>query len=124
MGEEVSREIPQRRGTHGESPDPGWSAGLHLGIPFTHHTFSIMVTKVTSRTLQKGTGVPDGLLNNVYWGFEFTVPFSGCARWGHPDASDGAGVTYEHTFSARGDFGYHCTPHPFMIATLTAGGRR
>ena len=66
----------------GEKPDLAWSAGLHVGIPFTPHTFSIMATNVTSGTLQGVSGVPAGLPNNVYWGFEFTVPFSGFARWG------------------------------------------
>lgn len=66
----------------GESPDPTWSAGVHVEIPFTPHTFSIMATNVTSGTLQGTSGIPDGLPgNNVYWGFEFTVPFSGFARW-------------------------------------------
>ncbi len=66
----------------GEKPDAAWSAGLHIGIPFTPHTFSIMATNVTSGTLQGVSGVPAGLPSNVYWGFEFTVPFSGFARWG------------------------------------------
>ncbi len=66
----------------GERPTPGWSAGLHLGIPFTPHTFSIMLTNVTSGTLQGSSGVPADFPNHVYWGFEFTVPFSGFARWG------------------------------------------
>ncbi|MFQ5690085.1 MAG: cupredoxin family copper-binding protein [Gemmatimonadota bacterium] len=56
-----------------------WSAGLHLGIPFTPHTFSIMATNVTSGTLE---GTSTGLTDTVFWGFEFTVPFSGFARWG------------------------------------------
>jgi len=66
----------------GERPDPAWSGGLHLGIPFTPHTFSIMVTNVTSGTLQGASGIPADFPNEVYWGFEFTVPFSGFARWG------------------------------------------
>lgn len=66
----------------GERSDPGWSGGLHIGIPFTPHTFSIMVTNVTSGTLQGASGVPADYPDKVYWGFEFTVPFSGFARWG------------------------------------------
>jgi len=66
----------------GESPTPGWSAGLHIGIPYTPHTFSIMATNVTSGTLQGTSGVIAGFPNEVYWGFELTVPFSGFARWG------------------------------------------
>ena len=57
----------------------GWSAGLHLGIPHTPHTFSLMATNVTSGTLQ---GTSTGVEGEVFWGFEFTVPFSGFARWG------------------------------------------
>ncbi len=56
-----------------------WSAGIHFGIPHTPHTFSIMATNVTSGTLQ---GTSTGLREEVFWGFEFTVPFSGFARWG------------------------------------------
>jgi plastocyanin len=64
----------------------GWSAGLQLGIPYTPHTFSLLVTNVTSGTLQ---GTSTGVSGEVFWGFEFTVPFSGFARWGKildPDA--------------------------------------
>lgn len=78
----------------GESPGVGWSAGLHLGLPFTPHTFSIMATNVSSGTLQGVAGIPFGFPDDVYWGFEFTVPFSGFARWGRifdpeGDADDG-----------------------------------
>jgi len=38
-----------------------------------------MATNVTSGTLQ---GVSTGIRGQVFWGFEFTVPFSGFARWG------------------------------------------
>jgi plastocyanin len=63
----------------GPSGDVAWSAGLQIGIPYTPHTFSLLATNVTSGTLQgESTGVP----GVVYWGFEFTVPFSGFARWG------------------------------------------
>ncbi len=66
----------------------GWGAGIHFGIPFTPHTFSIMATNVTSGTLQ---GASTGISGQVFWGFEFTVPFSGFARWGkifQPDELD------------------------------------
>ena len=77
------------------SPAPAWSAGLHVGIPFTPHTFSIMATNVTSGTLQGTSGIPADFPDNVYWGFEFTVPFSGFARWGrilHPGEVDEGGA--------------------------------
>jgi plastocyanin len=71
----------------GPEGDVAWSAGLNLGIPFTPHTLSIMATNVTSGTLAgvsagSGTFVPEGFGASVFWGFEFTVPFSGFARWG------------------------------------------
>jgi len=71
----------------GPDADAAWSAGLHVGIPFTPHTFSIMATNVASGTLSgssagAGTFLPDGFSAPVYWGFEVTVPFSGFARWG------------------------------------------
>jgi len=63
----------------GPSGDIAWSAGLQVGIPYTPHTFSLLATNVSSGTLQgTSTGVP----GVVYWGFEFTIPFSGFARWG------------------------------------------
>jgi len=63
----------------GPSGHLAWSAGLQVGIPYTPHTFSILATNVSSGTLQgTSTGVP----GVVYWGFEFTIPFSGFARWG------------------------------------------
>ncbi len=74
----------------GEGPTAGWSTGLHVGIPYTPHTFSIMATNVTSGTLQGTSGVIAGFPKEVYWGFEFTVPFSGFARWGRIiDPGDG-----------------------------------
>ncbi len=63
-------------GPHGPA---AWSAGIHVGIPFTPHTVSIMATNVTSGTLQ---GTSTGVRGEAFWGFEFTVPFSGFARWG------------------------------------------
>lgn len=63
----------------GPEGEPAWSAGLHVGIPFTPHTLSLMATNVYSGTLQ---GVSVGDAEHVFWGFEFTVPFSGFARWG------------------------------------------
>lgn len=71
----------------GPDGDVAWSAGLHVGIPFTPHTFSIMATNVASGTLAGtsagvGTFLPDGASTPVFWGFEMTVPFSGFARWG------------------------------------------
>jgi plastocyanin len=63
----------------GADGDPAWSAGLQIGIPYTPHTLSLLATNVTSGTLQ---GASSGAPGAVYWGFEFTIPFSGIARWG------------------------------------------
>jgi plastocyanin len=67
----------------GPDTTPAWSAGIHIGIPFTPHTFSLQVSNSTATTLQeasfKGTELGGG---GLVWGFEFTVPFSGFARWG------------------------------------------
>lgn len=56
-----------------------WSASLGIGIPYTPHSLSIMATNVSSGTLE---GQSVGIDGATYWGFEFTVPFSGFARWG------------------------------------------
>ncbi|MCG8468602.1 MAG: plastocyanin/azurin family copper-binding protein [Gemmatimonadetes bacterium] len=71
----------------GPDGELAWSAGLNFGIPFTPHTVSILATNVTSGTLSgmsagARTFLPDGAIGPVFWGFEFTVPFSGFARWG------------------------------------------
>lgn len=73
----ISADVAERvAGAEGET---AWSAGLQIGIPYTPHTLSLLATNVTSGTIQgASSGVPGG----VYWGFEFTVPFSGIARWG------------------------------------------
>lgn len=63
----------------GADGEPAWSVGLQVGIPYTPHTLSLLATNVTSGTLQ---GASSGMPGVVYWGFEFTVPFSGIARWG------------------------------------------
>lgn len=63
----------------GVDGETAWSAGLQVGIPYTPHTLSLLATNVTSGTLQ---GASSGAPGAVYWGFEFTVPFSGIARWG------------------------------------------
>ena len=70
----------------GPEGDLAWSAAINFGIPYTPHTVSILATNVTSGTLAgsstgAGTFVGDAL-GTVFWGFEFTVPFSGFARWG------------------------------------------
>lgn len=75
----------------GVDRDVAWSAGLQIGIPYTPHTLSLLATNVTSGTLQ---GASSGIADAVFWGFEFTVPFSGVARWGEVldpvEAADGA----------------------------------
>lgn len=63
----------------GPDGEMAWSAGLQIGVPYTPHTLSLLATNVTSGTLQ---GASRGTSDAVYWGFEFTVPFSGIARWG------------------------------------------
>ena len=64
-----------------------WSAGLAIGIPFTPHTVSILATNTTSGTLAGSsagarTFLPESATSPIFWGFEFTIPFSGFARWG------------------------------------------
>ncbi|MFQ5550518.1 MAG: plastocyanin/azurin family copper-binding protein [Gemmatimonadales bacterium] len=156
-----------------------WSASLGIGIPYTPHSLSIMATNVSSGTLE---GQSVGIDGATYWGFEFTIPFSGFARWGKifdPATSDargeladdgrrvveieirglkfddaeieipvgttvrwvnrdpvahtatedgdtpvwssqslGPGDVFEVTFDARGEFTYHCVPHPFMLGRI------
>jgi len=51
---------------------PAWSAGLHLAIPGTPHTFSLQATNTNTSTLQ---GSSRGSSQRRY-GFEFTIPFT------------------------------------------------
>jgi plastocyanin len=68
----------------GPVADAAWSAGLQLAIPFTPHTFSLQVSNAAATTPQEASfgGFDVGDRNEAAWGFEFTVPFSGFARWG------------------------------------------
>ncbi len=66
-------------------PDTGiaWSAGIAIGIPFTPHTFSLQVSNAISTLPQEASfNSAEARGGNLVWGFEFTVPFSGFARWG------------------------------------------
>lgn len=49
-----------------------WSAGLHLAIPLSPHTFSLQVTNTLVSTLQ---GASRGIEGRRY-GFEFTIPLT------------------------------------------------
>jgi plastocyanin len=49
-----------------------WSAGIHLAIPLTPHTFSLQATNAALTTLQ---GASRGQ-KTVRYGFEFTIPFT------------------------------------------------
>jgi plastocyanin len=49
-----------------------WSAGLHLAIPLTPHTFSLQATNTLVTTLQ---GISRGS-RDVRYGFEFTIPLT------------------------------------------------
>jgi hypothetical protein len=49
-----------------------WSAGIHLAIPLSPHTFSLQVTNTLVSTLQ---GVSRGADGRRY-GFEFTIPLT------------------------------------------------
>ncbi|MEO8193983.1 MAG: cupredoxin family copper-binding protein [Gemmatimonadales bacterium] len=49
-----------------------WSAGIHLAIPLTPHTFSLHATNAATATLQ---GASRGL-RDVRYGFEFTIPLT------------------------------------------------
>jgi plastocyanin len=53
-----------------------WSAGVHIGIPYTPHTLSLQATNTNVATLQ---GVSRGG-DVVRYGFEFTVPLT-LRRW-------------------------------------------
>ena len=49
-----------------------WSAGVHIAIPLTPHTFSIHASNASISTLQ---GASRGL-DDVRYGFEFTIPLT------------------------------------------------
>ena len=49
-----------------------WSAGVHLGIPYTPHSLSLHMSNAHTTTLQ-GSSVGRA---DARWGFEFTVPLT------------------------------------------------
>ena len=51
---------------------PAWSAGVHVAIPGTPHTFSLQATNTSTATLE---GASRGTSQRRY-GFEFTIPFT------------------------------------------------
>jgi plastocyanin len=53
-----------------------WSAGVHIGIPYTPHTLSLQATNTNVSTLQGSSRGGDV----VRYGFEFTVPLT-LRRW-------------------------------------------
>jgi plastocyanin len=58
-----------------------WSAGLHIGLPYTPHTLSLQATNTNVATLQ---GISRGG-DIVRYGFEFTIPLT-LRRWfGRPE---------------------------------------
>ncbi len=66
-------------------PDTGaaWSTGIAIGIPFTPHTFSLQLSNALSTIPQEASfNSAEANGGDLVWGFEFTVPFSGFARWG------------------------------------------
>jgi plastocyanin len=64
--------------------DPGlaWSLGINFGIPFTPHTVSFQVSNALNTMPQEASyNSAETRGSDLVWGFEFTVPFSGFARW-------------------------------------------
>lgn len=71
-----------------------WSAGLGIRIPYSPHTFTLFATNATSSTLE---GLSVGVNDRTFWGFEFTIEFSG-SRWGRIfDPSERSGAEEERT---------------------------
>jgi plastocyanin len=66
----------------GPSSVPAWSAGIQMAIPYTPHTFSLQVSNAVGTTPQEASfGGFETFGGGLGWGFEFTIPFSGFARW-------------------------------------------
>lgn len=54
-----------------------WGAGLQMAVPYSPHTLSLQVSNAASATMHgAATGSSD-----LRYGFDFTVPFAGPARW-------------------------------------------
>ena len=73
-----------------------WSAALQIAIPYTPHTFSLQAANTSTATLQ---GQSRGL-DDVRYGFEFTVPvtlarFFGVAKGAEAAGTAQAGVTVD-----------------------------
>ena len=63
--------------------NPSWSAGVHIAIPLTPHTFSIHATNALVSTLQSSSRG----LEDVRYGFEFTIPLTLRRYFGRRDKS-------------------------------------
>jgi plastocyanin len=62
--------LTDRDPTRGE--EVAWSAGLHLAIPNSPHTFSLQATNTNTATLQGASRGAD----RVRYGFEFVIPIT------------------------------------------------
>ena len=81
---------------------------------------------------------PVSIINFAYDPDTLTVPVGTTVCWTNDDptphtvSSDDEGLfesgsmaqgeTFAYTFNTEGTFGYHCQPHPWMIATVTVTG--
>ena len=76
----VGSPVPTRSVFEERNEQPAWSAGVLLRIPTTPHTLSIHASNTNTTTMQGGTfGIDapeDEFLGVLYWGFEFTIPFT------------------------------------------------
>jgi plastocyanin len=78
-----------------DTEELAWSAALQIGIPYTPHTLSLQAANTNTATLQ---GSSRGL-DEVKYGFEFTIPFT-LSRYFRRRSAETAESTRE---SAEGD---------------------
>lgn len=80
----------------------------------TTHAVTIKDFSFTSSTLTVKAG------DTVVWTQQDSVPHTVTSDTGSELGSPtlSVGQTYSHTFTTKGTFTYHCTPHPRMKATV------
>jgi plastocyanin len=67
---------------------PAWSVGIHARIPYTPHTLSVHASNAGTTTVQ-GASIP---MDDVRWGFEFTVPITLSRYFGGRSGTPAAGA--------------------------------
>lgn len=114
-------------GNNAQSQDYSASVGVNSGTPSTTTANPTVITTIPKSYDVKISGYafsPKSLTINagdsVVWTNEDSVSHTVTSDSGSELSSSflSKGQTYSHTFSQKGTFSYHCSPHPGMKGTI------